>query len=95
MRIPSLFSPEWIFRYLTLGMLVANLYLQNHYIGKEEYSSDKQEWTRSMTKLSDAVADLKFSLASHAEQRSILSDHENRIRLLEKVSHPKNQGQSQ
>ncbi len=84
----SVFSPEWIFRISTILLLVASLYLNNHFIGKEEYSADKQEWSRSMTKLGDAVIELKFALAANVEQRAIINDHESRIRSLERVAHP-------
>lgn len=86
----KIFSPEWLFRAAAIGLLLANLYLNSHYINKDEYSADKQEWSRSLTKLNEAVIDLKFALAANAEQRSTISDHENRIRSLEKIAHPKN-----
>lgn len=88
MKWQTIFSPEWIFRFCAIALLVANLYLNNHFIGKEEYAADKHEWTKSMTKLGDAVSDLKFALAQNVEQRAIINDHESRIRALEKWSHP-------
>jgi len=77
-----------MWRICALAGIIASIYLNNQYIGKAEYSSDKQEWSRSMTKLGDAVVELKFALAANVEQRAIINDHESRIRVLEKFAHP-------
>lgn len=85
MKWKALLTPEWIWRHSIAILMVAELWLNSHYVQKAEYSADKKEFTLTLKTLSESITDLRFSIVHQQEQRDILNDHEKRIRALEKA----------
>lgn len=77
------FSPEWIWRGILTLTLLANLYLQQRFVLREEYKNDKDSLSRTISGLNDTISNLNLNLALLKQSSSTLSDHEARLRILE------------
>lgn len=83
MSIKAFFTPEWIWRHVIAAAMVASLFLNSHYVTKEEYLSDKKELAHTLGQLNQSIIGFNLSLELLKQTAGQLGDHEMRIRALE------------
>ena len=72
-----------VYRFGLAICLIGVLYLQNHYVTKETYESDKKEFMATQTRISEVLARMEEKNSVNNRQDEKLADHEVRIRTLE------------
>lgn len=85
-RLKGFLSPEWLWRLATLGVLLASLYFQVHFVSRDEYVKDQAQIRNSLESLHEKMNDFKLSVTILEHNAKQLDDHESRIRTLERIT---------
>lgn len=75
---------ENLFKLGTLAGLAAILYLNAHYITKETFETHVKDQTRFQEEIAKTTSGIATSIALLQQNATMLADHEQRIRSLER-----------
>lgn len=79
-------TPEWLTRGVMIAFLVANLYISDKFVAKAEHKADLDRLAIALTSLQTSVNTLNMNLELLKQQSQSISDHEARLRTLERTS---------
>lgn len=85
---------EWTFRLVVLAAIMANLWLTTNFVTRAEFQRDivdlnnrqetyKNENTSQHLQIQSTIADISTTMKIMAQNQSIITDHESRLRLVE------------
>lgn len=81
-----------LWKLIQIFVWVALLYMKGNFVSREQYESDRREDVRlreqMLTRINDVATDLRIlreRRSDDASQNERISDHEARIRALEKI----------
>lgn len=80
------FTFDNIYKVVSLLGIMAVLWLNTNYVTRREFETFSKEQIVLHTKLGDSINQINISLQLLQENKIVLADHEQRIRILEKES---------